>query len=407
MDFWICLTRTDARETRALTMSHAHPLFAARVSAVLAASLGLVACGPNQVHLDPRNVTAVELKLPVAGAAGAQPTFCPGKPIRLELRAQMKDGSTCSSTDSTAVCMGQKGSLIDPGDIRVQGTNGAVTRLGADFLWVPSPDPLATAVQGTSVRAFLETIEQGKAAQSPEAKVDLRPEYSCMQENVFSPPLPSAAGQEGNAGPDLKVSVTTFATPFYPEALLVRVEQGGRRTYIVSTDRSKQVTVVSKGQSGGPGHPGVPGSNGANGRDADGRNCAPGDRGRDGADGQAGGTGGNGGPGGAIQLFIDEAAMDKVRGWIGVASIGGDPGAPGLGGPGGQGGRGGHHADVQNCQAPDGQNGKSGIRGVNGDPGRRGANGPEPTVTPSKRDAMFVDDLPLIQQIEAAAKPKS
>jgi hypothetical protein len=371
------------------------------VSSLLFTSLSLLACSPSQVHLEPRNITAVNLKLPTP-----EPTFCPGQPIRLELRAQLKDGSTCSSSDQTTVCMGEKGALIDPNDVRIQGTAGGLSRSGADFLWTPAPDPLATAVQGMSLRAWLESTSQGAPQKSPVAQIELRPEYQCMRENVFSVPRPVEPGQSGGPGPDLKVSVTTFATPFYPEALLIRVERAGLRSYIIGTDRSKQVAIVSKGQSGAPGLPGQPGSNGPDGHDGSNRTCESGAPGRGGTDGRHGGNGGNGGPGGKIQLFIDDAVMDKARGWIAVASLGGDPGAPGPGGPGGQGGRGGRHSDVQNCNIPDGQNGPSGMRGADGDPGQRGPNGPLPMVVAASRQSIFVDDLPLIQQIESAARPK-
>jgi hypothetical protein len=375
------------------------------VSSLLFTSLSLLACSPSQVHLDPRNVTAVSLKLPTP-----EPTFCPGQPLRLELRAQLKDGSTCSSNDPQAVCMGQKGALIDPSDVRIQGSSGVLSQSGADFLWNPPPDPLATAVVGMTLRAWLEATAEGAPQKSPAAQLDLRPVYHCMRENVFSHPRPAAPGQDGSPGPDLKVSVTTLTTPFYPEALLVRVEHGGRRAYIISTDRSQPISIISKGQTGAPGFPGTPGSNGMDGQDGSSRSssiCEPGRPGGSGTDGRAGGTGGRGGPGGTIQLFIDEAVMEKARGWLGVASIGGDPGARGVGGAAGQGGRGGRHSDIQGCSAADGVNGSAGMRGPDGDPGQRGLNGPPPVVTAASRQSIFADDLPLIQQIEATARPKS
>jgi hypothetical protein len=365
-------------------------------------SCGLLACSPSQVHLDPRNVSAVDIKL-----ATKEPTFCPGEPVRVEVRAKLKDGSTCSSADASTTCMGEKGATIDSRDVRIQGTFGTLNHAGSDLLWVPTQDVLVTAEQGISLRAWIESAgADGSPLRSPIGQIDLRPQYQCLEKSMFSVAPPTQPGQNGGAGPDLKVSATTFSTPFYPEVLLVKVEQDGRRTYIIGTDRRKPITIVSKGQDGAPGKQGTSGNNGPDGADGSSRACVSGAPGMPGGNGGLGGNGGAGGPGGAIQVLVDEAAVDKLKGWLTVGSIGGNPGRPGAGGAGGLGGRGGRHSDVQNCQAPDGAPGASGTRGVDGEPGKPGPNGPPVATATASRQALFGDDLAVIQGIEAAPKRK-
>jgi hypothetical protein len=369
---------------------------------VIAAALaGLLGCGPSQVHLDPRTVSAVTLKL-----ATAEPTFCPGEPAKLEIRAQLHDGSTCSSSDTGTNCMGKQGTLIDPNDLRLQGSAGEIRRSKDALFWVPPSDPLTTAEKGLTLRGWVESDAGGAVVRSPLGQVEMRPEYRCLRESAFAPPPPATLSQSGGTGPSIKVAATLIATPFYPEALFVRVDHPRGRTYLISTDRSQPLVVVSKGQPGSAGSPGQNGSNGPDGADGSARACEAGKPGMNGTDGKLGGPGGNGGPGGPVQLFLDEAVADKMQGWLRVGSVGGDAGPGGRGGGGGAGGRGGNPSDAPGCSAAHGTSGHPGSNAPGGPPGQPGPPGPAPTVANGSRQALFGEDLARIEALEVAAKTK-
>lgn len=367
---------------------------------ISAAAVGLLGCSASQVHLDPKTVTAVTLKL-----ATTEPTFCPGEPIKIEVRAQLQDGSMCSSSDTSSTCMGKQGTLIDPNDLRLQGSAGELKRAKEGIFWVPPDDPLVTADKGLSLRGWIESSAAGTAARSPLGQVELRPDYRCLG-GVFATPPPAAPGQSGGPGPSIKVAATIIATPFYPEALLVRVDHPNGRTYLLSTDRSKPLLVISKGQPGAAGAAGLSGSNGPDGPDGSSATCEAGKPGTNGTDGRPGGAGGNGGPGGPVQLFLDDAVADKMQGWLRVGSVGGDAGPGGRGGGGGAGGRGGMHSDNPGCVAANGTHGHAGTNAPGGPPGQPGLPGPAPVVANGNRQALFGEDLARLEALEAAAKAK-
>lgn len=311
----------------------------------------------------------------------------------------------CSSSDTSTTCMGKQGTLIDPNDLRLQGSAGELKRSQERIFWVPPADPLATAARGLSLRGWIESGAGGAVARSPLGLVDLRPDYRCLG-GVFAPPPPAAPGQSGGTGPSLKVAATIIATPFYPEALLVRVDHPRGHTYLLSTDRSKPLLVLSKGQPGSAGTPGSTGSNGPDGLDGSARGCEAGRPGTNGTDGRPGGPGGHGGPGGPVQLFLDDAVADRMQGWLRVGSVGGDAGPGGRGGGGGAGGRGGNHSDVPGCIAPNGANGRPGSNAPGGPAGQSGPPGPAPVVANGTRQALFGEDLARIEALDAAAKAK-
>jgi len=228
---------------------------------VTLSSFALGACGTNQIHVDPKSVTDLRLELP---KAAGEPSFCPGEPIKLEVVATLNDGTKCSNVDPATGCMGKGNALLDPVQIRVDGNAGAFLRKEDVLVWIPARDALATAEKGLSLRAWLEEVQNGQAIQSKAAEAQLRPEYHCMEENIFSIDKPLPLGQEGRHGPDLKVSATTFSTPYYPEAALIRVEYAGSHTHIIAPLGKKPIKIISKGQSGATG---VPGRNGVNGTD--------------------------------------------------------------------------------------------------------------------------------------------
>lgn len=367
--------------------------------------LGLTGCASEQVHVDPGSVR--ELTLRVAGSAqGAKATFCPGQIISLELLAKLADGSMCSSGSAMPGCMGRSDAIIDPGDARVQGSSGSFSK-GQGISWMPDPNPLTTAVEGLTLRAFVEAVRDGRPVQSKTAELSLDPEYSCLQEAVFQPPALQTPATEGGVGPALRVAITTFSTPRYPDAVLVRVDSPLGKTYLIGATRGKPVTIISKGQRGGPGVAGVSGIMGADGPEPSSIGCHPGRPGMNGMDGGQGGPGGRGGPGGPIQIVLDEAVIDKLKGWLSVGSVGGDGGPGGAGGRGGTGGRGSRASNSPGCTAQEGNAGKNGVQGRGGAAGPRGVDGPQPTFSTGARKDLFGDDLPLIERIEKAGHEKA
>jgi len=354
----------------------------------------LVGCGPSHVIIDPKTVKSVEVR-PSSG----QLLFCPGDTFSVEVIAKLDDGSTCSNINGNTGCLKQEDLVIAPELIHIDG-RPAQPRGG--FAFQPDPDPLNTADIGLTLRAWLQS-EQG--VKSAEGQAKLKPVYECMQAKVFSGPAGARPGDPGSPGPDLTIAITSLSTPYYPDAALIRVDWGANRNYFISPSSDKPVKLLSKGGMGAKGQAGTPGADGVAGKDAA-EECGVGENGTDGALGANGGKGGDGGIGGAIKVLLDEAKADRLKGRLLLASEGGDGGLPGDGGPGGRGGDGGKGGALKagdpSCKPADGKRGKNGSSGQRGTSGARGPAGPAPVYENGKRDALFGNELGLIQRIEAA-----
>lgn len=359
------------------------------------ATAGVMGCGPKHIQLDPRNVVNVMVR-----PASKQMLYCPGDPFQVEVVAKLKDGTSCSSTDPKVVCLGKENAVIEPKDVFVTGSSGALTGKREKWTWMPDSDPLATADTGMALKAWIETTLDNQRLKTMEADATLKPTYQCMTETVFHAGN-AGEGQNGRDGIALKVAVTTFSTPFYPDAALIRVEGDGIRRYLISESADQVIRIVSKGENGGRGISGTPGRRGADGQAAS-STCGTGGNGSDGSDGGAAGPGGSGGRGGPIKVVFDSGALDKLRQRVIFASPGGDAGPGGIGGPGGQGGSGGAGGPSgQNCSGTRGNSGRSGRNGQDGAPGNNGQSGPEPVVTKAARSALFGTEMNMIQKIES------
>jgi len=377
-------------------------------------SLALTACSSTQlVPIDPQHVSDLRFKL-----ASKEPAFCPGEPLKIELLASMDDGTTCSSVDAKTGCMGKSDALIDPSQIRLQGSAGSLVRSNDNVLWVPPRDALATADRGLSLRGWLEDV---KSLKTKLAELSLRPDYHCMEDNVFSIDTPLVPGQLGKNGPNVKVSATLISTPYLREAILARVDYPGGHTHILAPYGKKPIRIASKGQDGAPGAPGRAGANGVDGRDGASRVgeqrqaaqsdtkasqvCRPGRHGSPGANGGRGGPGGDGGNGGTVELVLDEAVAEKLKPFVIVESRPGNAGPGGRGGIGGQGGRGGQAATPtgEPCSGAQGQLGQNGHPGPDGNPGKPGKSGVVLGVSTRSREALFGEELVVIRRLESAS----
>jgi len=374
-------------------------------------SLALTACSSTQVvAIDPQHVKDLRFKL-----ASKEPAFCPGEPLKIELLASMDDGTTCSSADPKTGCMGKSDALIDPNQIRIQGSAGALVRSNDDIAWVPPRDALATADRALSLRGWLEGE---KALKTKLAELSLRPDYHCMEDNVFSVDTPLVPGQLGKNGPNIKVSATLISTPYLREAILARVDYPGGHTHILAPYGKKPIRIASKGQDGAPGAQGRAGANGADGRDggnrvaeqrsgsaASSKTCRPGRHGSPGGNGGPGGQGGDGGNGGMVELVLDEAVAEKLKPFVIVESRPGKAGAGGRGGIGGLGGRGGQAATPtgEPCSGAQGQLGQNGHPGSDGNPGKPGKAGVVLAVSTRSRKVLFGEEFVVIRRLESAS----
>lgn len=366
-----------------------------------AALLGIAAsaCGPTVVNFDPSNAA----KIIVRPAAGRN-VFCPGQRFKVELLAELKNGSTCSSTDRTRGCQGQEDAVLNNKMVRIEGGPGRFVGDREDFTWEPPADLFATADTGIRLKGWLQGEVGGKLQESVIGESLLVPVYGCRSEETYHGGT-AGAGAHGGPGPNLDVSIAPLKTPFYPDAAIVRVDSPFGTDYYISAGPADRIRIVSRGAGGGAGTPGADGKAGESGRSGSGQ-CANGENGRDGTDGGPGGPGGDGGPGGQIRVHVDKSHAAELRDRLLLESVGGPGGAggpggdPGAGGPGGSAGPSG-----QGCSGQRGQDGRAGRRGSDGQAGRHGPNGPEPVVTTSTRDALFGAEMPLLQRIEAAKHP--
>lgn len=377
-------------------MQRSKPLRA--LAAVAACGALAAACGPTELELNPLSVVDLQVR-----PASGQRLFCPGDRFQVEVVAKLKDGTTCSSTDPSRGCMGQKDAVIKPADVRIAGSAGVRGEPAEQFVWIPPVNPLDTADTGLALQGWLEKTIAGQHLKSMVGETELRPVYQCQSQGVY------AAGPPGAQGPDVDVAVTTLSTPYYPAAALVRVDALGGRFYFISPSVDQAVTIVSQGQ---PGMPGVAGEDGRNGEDgksaaADAPACTKGGNGGRGGDGGPGGDGGDGGNGGRVRIFLDEAAVDRLQGRVLVQSLGGAAGPAGPGGQGGRGGDGGSGGPTSpDCDDTRGKDGKPGRDGAPGRAGRPGLPGPPPEVGTVPRATLFAAEMPVITRIEAAkAKP--
>ncbi len=365
------------------------------ILAVLGALLSATAaCGPTKLAVSPDQVVNT-----VVRPASGQLLFCPGDPFLVEVVTKMKDGTQCSTRDDKSGCMGQEG-VLDPSLVRLSASSGRPKGKPSELVWFPDPNPLTTAGTGLELRAQIGSTETPTTV----ATAALRPVYQCRMSGRFDAPPAMAYGQHGMTPPDLVVAVTTFSTPFYPDAALVRVTSGTRVEYFISPSADQPLRITGRGQDGGQGQPGVDGQDGQSGTDAPmSASCQPGTPGTDGTDGQAGGPGGDAGPAPRVIVVLDAAAADKLRSRVLVESFPGNPGGPGPGGDGGRGGsggwgRGGTECEHNGVQAPSGRDGRTGPAGT---PGRPAAPTPPPTFESQAREALFSGELGTIVAVEA------
>jgi hypothetical protein len=325
----------------------------------------------KKVTIDPRAVTELTVR-PFAkrGPLADQLLYCPGDAFQVELVAEMSDGTLCSNLDKRTGCLGHSKALIVEGDVHITGSGGEQV-VGPKFTWMPDPDPLATAATGMKLEGWLDVTIEGQELKTKVARAKLKPVYSCMESTIVLPATVAGAGQDGAPGPDLDVYAAPFATPFYPEAVIVRIESPtlGLAKYVVSATPVDPVVIASKGGAGGAGFSGERGMDGAAGASAT-STCGTGGAGGAGSAGGPGGHGGNGGSGGS----------------------GGAGGSPGSSGDGCTGTRG--------PQGPAGPSGPSGRSGVPGSPG------PSPRVSTMPRGVMFATEAPRIRAIEGGSAAK-
>ena len=373
------------------------PVRTGMLATLMLASGALAACGPTLVNFDPSNAVSLDVR-PTTG----QKVFCPGVAFQVEILAKLQSGSTCSSSDRSIGCQGQKDAVISPKMIRLEGDQGK--RLGEleKFVWEPPADIFVTADTGVTLRAWLEKTVEGQYQKSVIGESELVPVYACHMGDVFS------SGTVGGTGPEVRVAITSLKTPFYPDAALVRVDGVGSRSYYISPSAEEAIHIVSHGGNGASGQQGQTGKRGEDGRAAPSGAavCTRGENGRDGQDGGNGAPGGDGGPGGVIRITVDKAAADALKGRILAESVGGGAGPGGRGGDGGPGGRGGDGITAPNCGSSDtkGQDGRAGRAGQPGPDGRPGPAGPAPVITTGTRQSLFADEMSIIERIESAKR---
>lgn len=371
---------------------------AAALGALAIAGVALGGCGPTIVNFDPNNAKSIDVR-----PAQGQKVFCPGLAFQVEVLATLENGSTCSSTDRTLGCQGQKDAVINPKMVRLEASGGK--RIGdlEKFTWAPPEDIFETADTGLTIRGWLEKQVEGQYQKSPTGESELVPVYQCRMSESFS------ASGYGAPGPDVAIAITPLKTPYYQDAALIRVDALGKTAYYISPTPEQPVHITTYGGDGAPGPQGKAGERGQDGRAAPSGSapCTRGEGGRDGQDGGPGGMGGDGGPGGAIKITLDKLGGNSLLSRVVAESVAGGPGAAGRGGDGGKGGRGGDGITGPSCSDVRGQDGRDGRQGQSGQAGRPGPAGPAPVVVTASRHTLFVDELPTIDRIEhAKRKPR-
>lgn len=369
------------------------------LAAVALLGAGASACGPTVVNFDPSNAAKIVVR-PATGRS----EFCPGRRFKVELLAELKNGSTCSSVDRARGCLGQEDAVLNNKMVRIEGGPGRFVGDREDFVWEPPADLFATADTGIRLKGWLQGAVAGRLQESVVGETLLTPVYACRSIGEYGGGS-AGAGAHGGPGPNLDVSIAPFKTPFYPDAALVRVDSPYGTDHFISAGPADRIRVVSWGVSGGAGQHGVAGKAGEAGRSGSGQ-CANGENGRDGTDGGPGGPGGDGGPGGQIRVHVDKSHAADLQDRLVLESLGGAGGPGGAGGEGGPGGSGGSAGPSgQGCSGQQGQKGRDGRRGSDGQAGRPGPSGPPPTFTMATRATLFAAEMPTIQRIEAAKHP--
>jgi len=378
------------------------PLDGTLLLGALALASLLPACGPTRVLINPKDVTNVTVR-PTSGKL----LFCPGEAFRVEVLAQLTNGSWCSSTERTRGCLNEADAVIDAASVHVQGSPGGIEGNRAKFIWNTSADPLATAATGVALQGWIERATSAGVERSMAGEAQLTPVYGCQAKGFFGGGSGGSQGENGAPGPDLDIAVTTLSTPFYPDAALIRVIHGTQRSYYISASPDQPILITSGAEDGGHGQAGVNGREGVAGKDASGA-CGRGGHGEHGTHGFQGSNGGNGGPGGVIRITLDGAFANKLRGRVLATSLGGaagNAGAGGLGGKGGAAGKGGVSSPDCTSGGTAGDVGHDGVNGPSGQPGYPGPNGPPPVFAIAGRAALFGTELNTIRQIEAAKPP--
>lgn len=285
---------------------------------------------------------------------------CPGGQIQADYEATLNDGST--------VLFERRYDKKRPPRLHVvflrRTSPEAVPQEDGD--WTTNRDPLASAMNGFRINAFLI------AKPSMNASAAVQPEYSCVP-HAFS--FTGAAGDQGlpgQDGPDITVRLRILRSPFVDRLLVAGIEVGQAPPFFMLADAdrvppSDWLIVESRGGRGGRGSDGAAGQGGAAG--------APGCPGGAGA---AGGHGGNGGPGtaggrGGRITVIGPQNEPFLVGLVDGQSLGGEGGPGGRGGKGGAGGKGGE------ARVPDGlpadrrcDPGSAGAKGADGAAGPHG-----------------------------------
>src|SRR4029079_8600831 len=104
---------------------------------------------------------------------------CPGEAFQVEVLAQLKNNTWCSSTDRTRGCLGETDAVIDASSVRVQGSPGGFEGNSRKFFWNTSDDPLATASTGVTLQGWIELSTPAGVERSPAGEARLTPVYEC------------------------------------------------------------------------------------------------------------------------------------------------------------------------------------------------------------------------------------
>ncbi len=362
------------------------------VIALILALHGMAACRPTRLEIDPAEVKTLQVR-----RADSLTRFCPGEVFQVEMLAMLKDGTECSSVRSDTGCRKQKHSVLSPSSVALFAQPGEWVAI-EKYLFRPHPDPWKTMRNGITLRGWVQGTAKSRQERSQEVRQRLFPEYTCHSATprVYEP-AHAPTGRPGGRGPTLTVMATPFSTPYYHDAVLIKVLVDGVAHYYISQDPDHPVTIISRGQRGGSGYDGRDGISGLDGSNAS-SDCQAGGDGGDGGHGENGGPGYPGGPGGEIHLLIDQNAVRKLENRVFVRSDGGLGGPGGLGGRGGRGGSGGYGKGGTNCTATNGRQGSQGHSGHDGAPGPEGPPGSvQMSVAPAAE--MFSMELPRMKKM--------
>lgn len=233
--------------------------------------------------------------------------------------------------------------------------------------WTTNRDPLASAMDGFRLTAFLI------AKPSVNTSAVVNPDYSCVPHTFSFSGATGGQNVPGEDGPDVTVRIGILRSPFYDRLLVASIEVGQAPPFFVLADAdrvppSDWLMLESRGGRGGRGTDGAAGQPGSAGQ----AGC-PATAGGPGGRGGNGGSGAAGGRGGRI-MVIGPQSEPFLIGLVEGQSVGGEGGAGGRGGKGGAGGQGGA-AQVPQGAAAD-RRCEAGSAGANGAEGAAGPQGP-------------------------------